>query len=86
MRTKCLTFSTVPEHVASQRDSRFPSGIHLQACRGWSRITSISSLTNENRLASVRTVPVFGAACEFQVVPGPAQELQRFAGRGARTM
>ena len=51
-------------------------GIHLWACRGWSRITSVNSLTNENKLAGRRTVPVFDAACEFQVVPGPAQELQ----------
>ena len=61
-------------------------GIHLWAYRGWSRITSISSLTNENKLAGRRTVPVFDAACEFQVVPGPAQELQESARRGARTM
>ena len=49
----------------------FPEGSTSGAYRGWSRITSISSLTNENKLAGRRTVPVFGAACEFQVVPGP---------------
>ena len=74
------------EHAVVLRESRFPGAIHLWPCRGWSRITSINSLTNGNKLAGRRTVPVFGAACEFQVVPGTAQELQRFARRGARNM
>ena len=74
------------EHATVQRDSRFPRAMDLWACRGRSRITSVNSLTNGNRSAGLRTVPVFGAACEFQVVPGPAQELQESARRGARTM
>ena len=31
-------------------------------------------------------LPVFGTACEFQVIPGHDQELRRFASRGARNM
>ena len=59
------------EHAIVQLDSRFPKAINLWASQGWSRITSRNSLTHGNKLASRRTVPVFGAACDFQVVPGP---------------
>ena len=74
------------EHATVLRESRFPTAIRLWACRGWKKITSINSLTNGNKLAGRRTVPVFGAECGFQVVPGPAQKPQRFARRGARNM
>ena len=59
------------EHAIVQLDSRFPKAINLWASQGWSRITSRNSLTHGNKLAGRRTVPVFGAACDFQVVPGP---------------
>ena len=44
------------------------------------------NLHTRKKMAGGRTVPVFGAPCEFQVVRGPAQDLQRIPRRSARTM
>ena len=51
------------EHAFVQQDRRFPRAIHLWACGGRRRITSINSFTNVKKWAGGRTVPVFDGCC-----------------------
>ena len=45
------------KHAIVQRDSRFPRAIHLSACGGWRRITSIKTYTNVKNIGRSANCP-----------------------------